>query len=262
MRHGKSDTRFPQRRDNRRPETQPKASSAYWIYGQHAVAAGLANPRRQRLRLLLLAGQAPPAGVADPGAEMLPREELARQLPAGAVHQGIALLVQPLPDLALEDVILADASSGLVMVLDQVSDGRNLGAILRSAAAFGARALVVSRDHTAPENGALAKAASGALETLPIVRAVNLARALDHLAEFGYWRYGLMAEAEERLDRAELPAKVALVLGAEGRGLRRLTRERCDHLVRLPTLPAMASLNVAAAAALALYIAAERQTGT
>jgi 23S rRNA (guanosine2251-2'-O)-methyltransferase len=258
MQHGKGG-KEPRGRPSARPGRQPATpGAAYWIYGQHAVAAALGNRRRQCLRLVLAEGQQA-ISAAAPAPERLPRQAIGQLLPAGAVHQGVALLVRPLPEPALEEVLETQDPTGLVVVLDQISDARNLGAILRTAAAFGARAALLPRDHSAPENGALAKAASGALEMLPLIRVHNLARALDRLAELGYWRYGLAAEAEERLDSAVLPAKVAVVLGAEGRGLRRLTRERCDHLVRLPTGPAMPSLNVAAAAALALYIAAERQ---
>jgi len=259
MQHGKVGKRPPRRPGHGAAPRPADTAASYWIYGQHAVAAALANGRRQRLRLVRADAGPQPAGAE--AVEQVSRETLARLLPAGAVHQGIALKVRPLPDLTLDQAFAGPAASDLAVVLDQVSDPGNLGAILRSAAAFGARALVVSRDHTAPESGALAKTASGALEVLPIVRVVNLARALDRLAELGYWRFGMAAEATDRLDRIALPGRVALVLGAEGRGLRRLTREHCDHLVRLPSGPTMPSLNVSAAAAVALYICAARRGG-
>ncbi|MDP6816354.1 MAG: RNA methyltransferase, partial [Alphaproteobacteria bacterium] len=168
-----------------------------------------------------------------------------------------AAQVAPLPERALADLGADDG--GPVLVLDRVSDPRNVGAIMRSAAAFGVRGLVLQDRHAPAESGALAKAASGALETVPLVRVNNLARALDQLADLGFWRYGLAAGAGQPLPAADLSGKVALVLGAEGSGLRRLTAQHCDHLVHLPMAPGMASLNVSAAAAIALFLV--RQAG-
>ncbi len=230
-----------------------------WLYGLHAVRAALQNPARRRQRLLLTPEAAralgPPSGPPpEPEPEIVSAAELARRLPAGAVHQGLALAVAPLAPAELE-VACAPRhhDRDLVVVLDQVSDPRNVGAVLRAAAAFGARALVVPRRHSAPESGALAKAASGALEIVPLVRVTNLARALEELKDLGYWCLGLEPRARATLAEAAVAGDVALVLGAEGKGLRRLSAARCDRLARLAASEAMPSLNVASAAAVALY---------
>lgn len=229
-----------------------------WLHGLHAVAAALANPARRLRRLLVtaeaeaaLAERVPPPWRIAP--ERTDRGRFATFLPPDTVHQGAALLAEPLPDLPL-DRVLEQAGGGPVLVLDQVTDPRNVGAILRSAAAFGAAAVVMQDRHAPPETGALARAASGALEAVPVVRVVNLARALAALKEEGFWVVGLEAGAPVTLAQAGLAGRrVALVLGAEGEGMRRLTRENCDELARLPISQAMESLNVSAAAAVALY---------
>lgn len=189
--------------------------------------------------------------------EIVSREALEALLPPGAVHQGVALAAAPLPARGIEDVIAEIAESGseeeIVVLLDHVTDPHNIGAILRSAAAFGVRALVLP-EHGAPEpTGTLAKTASGALEHVPLVRVVNLARTLDRLKTAGFWCLGLDEAAPQTLAESRLTGRIALVLGAEGEGMRRLTRERCDILVRLPTRGAISSLNVSNAAAIALY---------
>jgi 23S rRNA (guanosine2251-2'-O)-methyltransferase len=221
------------------------------------VAAALANPARRLRRLLVtrdaereLAEVVPNPWRITP--ELVERDRFTAILPPDAVHQGAALLVDPLPTLDLERVV--EGSSGPVLVLDQVTDPRNVGAILRSAAAFGAAAIVLQDRHAPQETGSLARAASGALEVVPILREVNLSRAIQALKKAGLWVVGLEAAGPITLAQSGLQGRrVALVLGAEGEGLRRLTRENCDELVRLPIRPAMESLNVSAAAAVALY---------
>jgi len=233
------------------------APQRYWLYGRHAVVAALANPRRRVHRLVVQAGTASPD--AGPQAEVLDAPALAALLPAGAVHQGLAAEVEPLPPVTLEDACRPAADSGdIVVVLDQVADPRNIGAVLRSAAAFEARALVLPDRHSPAESAAMAKAASGALELVPLVRVANLARALDQLAGLGYWRYGLTAGQGPALDEADLSGNCVLVLGAEGEGLRRLTVEQCDILAHLPISATIDSLNVSAAAAVALFTARRR----
>jgi 23S rRNA (guanosine2251-2'-O)-methyltransferase len=223
----------------------------------HPVVAALANPARRLKRLLLtedaeaaLAARLPKPWRISP--ERVERAQIASFLPEDSVHQGAALLAEPLPDMPLDRAL--EHGTGPVLVLDQVTDPRNVGAILRSAAAFGAAALVMQDRHAPPETGALARAASGALEVVPVVREVNLSRALDALKKAGLWVVGLDGAAPVTLAQAGLGGRrVALVLGAEGDGMRRLTREHCDELARLPISPEMESLNVSAAAAVALY---------
>ena len=181
--------------------------------------------------------------------------DLGRLVPSDAPHQGVVVEVEPLEDLWLGDVLGDAPERATLLVLDQVTDPHNVGAILRSAAAFGAIGIVTQDRHSPPESGALAKAASGALERVPWVRVVNLARALEEIAEAGFWRIGLAGDADMDLGPALGPQRVALVLGAEGPGLRQNTREHCDALARLPISDAVESLNVSNAAAVALYAA-------
>jgi 23S rRNA (guanosine2251-2'-O)-methyltransferase len=221
------------------------------------VAAAIRNPRRKTRRLLVTEGAEKSLRAALNRSWRLPPERIERQrfgtfLTEDAVHQGVALLVEPLEPVALEDAIAA--SDGPVLLLDQVTDPRNVGAILRSAAAFGAACVVLQDRHAPPETGALARAASGALDIVPVVREVNLSRAIASLQKAGFWVMGLAGDAPRTLaDARPKDRRVALVLGAEDTGLRRLQRETCDELVRLPITQAMESLNVAAAAAVALY---------
>jgi 23S rRNA (guanosine2251-2'-O)-methyltransferase len=190
-----------------------------------------------------------------PTPESMDKDAIARLLPVGSVHQGVAARVEPLPYIALEDLTAdLDANApALLVVLDQVSDPHNVGAILRSAAAFGAKALVVTERHAAPETGTLAKSASGALDVVPLVRVSNLARALELLKKANFWCLGFDADAPDSLPKTKLAERVALVLGSEGRGMRRLTREGCDLLLSLPTGGPIDQLNVSNAAAIALY---------
>jgi len=225
-----------------------------WLYGRHAVAAALANRARRVRRVRLVRGtpeaiEALARRVApEVPVETVDRHALDALLP-GAVHQGIACLAEPLTAPPLDTV----ANGAPVVVLDRVTDPQNVGAILRATAAFAAAAVVLTDRHAPPESGALAKAASGALDLVPLVRVVNLGRAIEALQDHGYWVIGLEGQAPTTLAEAKPEGPVALVLGAEGAGLRRLTRERCDALARLPLAGAIESLNVAAAAAVALY---------
>lgn len=243
---------------------KPSTAGAYWLFGRHPVLAALANPRRHIFRLLATAPHFDELGAAlkksgpnpkRPEAEVIDAQDLDRLLPPGSLHQGMACEVLPLPDLDLHDVCeaIGESAINLVLVLDQVTDPHNIGAIIRSGAAFGARAVITTDRHTPPESGSLAKSASGALEILPWVRVINLAKALDDLAEMGFWRVGLDGTAEKTIDQIDPGTKIALVLGAEGAGLRRGTIDHCDYLARLPISSAVESLNVSNAAAVALY---------
>lgn len=236
-----------------------------WIYGHHAVIAVLANPARRIERLVVTreAGEI----IAKAGlARRVPTEiasglDIAALLPEGAVHQGFAVRAAPLPERHIEDLLAAlpEGASALVVVLDQVTDPRNVGAILRSAAAFGAIAVIQPERHGADVTAALAKAASGALETVALLRVTNIARTLETLKGAGFWCVGLDARAPQALAEVDLTGRIALVLGSEGAGLRRLVADTCDLRARLPIGPGMESLNVAAAAAIALYEAARRR---
>jgi 23S rRNA (guanosine2251-2'-O)-methyltransferase len=226
-----------------------------WLYGLHAVRAALANPARRIHRLWLTREAARQLATAGLEPRLVERAELDRLLPAGAVHQGAAAEAEPLAEPHLDDCLARAGASALFIVLDQVTDPHNIGAILRSAAAFGVDAVIVPERHTPAIGATLAKAASGAVELVPLVRVVNLARALDDLQRAGVWCVGLAGDAPLALADALKPGPLALVLGSEGAGLRRLTGERCDALARLPTLGPLHALNVSSAAAVALALA-------
>ncbi|MGZ2412145.1 23S rRNA (guanosine2251-2'-O)-methyltransferase [Sphingomonas sp. F9_3S_D5_B_2] len=229
------------------------------FWGKHAVAAALDNPDRKVLRAWAtreaMTFMQFPADVAVTIAEA---PDLGRFVPADAPHQGVVIEVEPLEDAWLDELLTEPPERAVLLVLDQVTDPHNIGAILRSAAAFGALGIVTQDRHSPPESGVIAKAASGALERVPWVRVVNLARALEEIAEARFWRIGLAGDAESDLKDALGPERVALVLGAEGAGLRHNSREHCDALARLPITDAIESLNVSNAAAVALYAATAR----
>ncbi|MDZ5646095.1 23S rRNA (guanosine(2251)-2'-O)-methyltransferase RlmB [Nitrospirillum sp. BR 11828] len=239
------------------------------LYGQHPVVAAWTNPERRCKALLATpAGlelmteafaQAKAAGLARPEPTVVEREALDRLLPAGAVHQGLVLDASPLPELDIADVDRACGETDMVVVLDQVTDPHNVGAILRSAAAFGAKAVIVQDRHAPEVTGVLAKTASGALEVVPLVRVTNLSRALTELQDGGFFCVGLAESGPKPLHALDFPGRVAVVMGSEGDGLRRLTMERCDALAHLPTQPPIGSLNVSNAAAVALYEVARRR---
>lgn len=272
MNHRESRPKSAPRRDpakgGERPARLP--SNQLWLYGVHAVLAALTNKARKIRRIVLTAeALRSHAGAIQrartlrplPGEEVTDRQELDRLLPPGAVHQGIAVLAEHLDSPGIEDIarLAQHRDHAVVMVLDQVTDPHNVGAILRSAAAFGALAVVVTDRHSPEETGTLAKSASGALEVMPLVRVTNMVRALEQLQEAGFWTAGLAGEATQTLAQAKLSGKIALVMGAEGEGLRRLTREHCDHLVKLPMSALVESLNVSNAAAISLYELARDQ---
>ncbi|MCL6683446.1 23S rRNA (guanosine(2251)-2'-O)-methyltransferase RlmB [Sphingomonas alba] len=226
------------------------------FWGKHAVAAALYNPDRRVVRAwatreaagFMQFPDSVPVTLADVA-------DLGRLVPHDAPHQGVVIEAEPLEDMWLADLLAEAGERSILLVLDQVTDPHNVGAILRSAAAFGALGIVTQDRHSPPEGGVIAKAASGALERVPWVRVVNLARALEEMAEAGFWRIGLAGDAKTDLKDALGPPRVALVLGAEGPGMRSNTREHCDALARLPITDAVESLNVSNAAAISLYAA-------
>jgi len=226
------------------------------FWGKHAVAAALDNPRRRVLRAWATRDSADfmsfPKDVAVTLADVA---DLGRLVPHDAPHQGVVIEVESLEEIWLDDILQSAGERSTLLVLDQVTDTHNVGAILRSAAAFGAAGIVTQDRHSPPESGVVAKSASGALERVPWARVVNLARALEEIGEAEFWRIGLAGDAEISLAEALGPKRVALVLGAEGGGLRPNTREHCDALARLPISDAVESLNVSNAAAIALYAA-------
>ena len=226
------------------------------LWGRHAVAAALDNPNRTVRRAWATREAAQFMQFPDDIALTISDvADLGKMVPNDAPHQGVVVEVEPLEDVWLDDILSSADEKAVLLVLDQVTDPHNVGAILRSAAAFGAIGIVTQDRHSPPESGALAKAASGALETMPWVRTVNLARALEDIAEAGFWRIGLAGDADTALGEALGPKRVALVLGAEGPGLRPNTRDHCDALAKLPITSAVESLNVSNAAAIALYAA-------
>jgi 23S rRNA (guanosine2251-2'-O)-methyltransferase len=252
----------PERRRGAVHRAAEPLARGLWLYGRHAVEAALANPQRSCHRLLATAeARARLRGAERPGLEIVTveRAEIDRRLGAEAVHQGLALSVAPLPRLDLRRACVPEPGRNLVLMLDQIGDPHNVGAILRTAAAFEVRAVIMAERRAAPLGGAVAKAASGALDLVPVVEVVNLARALDDLAGLGYWRVALDGHADQPIDAAPDAENLVLVLGAEGEGVRRLVREHCDFSVRLPIAPAMESLNVSVACGIALYALAARR---
>jgi 23S rRNA (guanosine2251-2'-O)-methyltransferase len=201
-----------------------------------------------------------PATTANLRVEIVSRRDLDELLPEGAVHQGCAMLAHPAPPPALEDILDTAGADAIVVLLDQVSDPHNVGAVMRSAAVFGASAVIAPARGAPPATGVLAKAASGALEQVPLLGVANLARAMETLKQHNFWCIGLDGGGDAPLTDAPFEGRVALVLGAEGQGLRRLTRKNCDVLATIPSAGPFATLNVSNAAAIALYEAHRRRT--
>ncbi len=230
----------------------------------HAVSAALANPNRQVSEVFATRnGRARLTESIEPHTsvtEVRP-DDLTRRLERDAVHQGVMLETAPLAQPLLSDILLTAPAQGPLLVLDQITDPHNLGAILRSAAVFGALGVVMTRRNSPPLDGVVAKAASGAVEHVPIVLVANLARALDEIGDSGFQRIGLDSAAEQAIEKTDISFPCALVLGAEHKGLRRLTRENCDLLCRLTTPGPISSLNVSNAAAVAMYALVLRTNG-
>lgn len=242
-----------------KPPRRGDGPARLWLYGRHAVAAALANPDRRVRRVVatknaadwLSARDLPPHAVGR--MEDLKPDAIDKLLPAGAVHQGLAAEAFDLPRARLKEACAPAETGRPVVVLDQITDPQNIGAIFRSAAAFHARAVIVQERRTPPLAGALAKAAAGAIEIVPCVKVVNIARSLEALSDLGYATLGLTGDADLTINAVDLAQPAALVLGAEGAGLRPLVAETCAHHIRIPIASAMESLNVSTATAIALY---------
>jgi 23S rRNA (guanosine2251-2'-O)-methyltransferase len=239
-----------------------EARETVWLFGLHAVRDALMNPRREKLRLVVTKNALDKLEAAVAASGLTPEVVEPRRfdvpIDVGSVHQGAAVEVRPLDWGRFEDVCATGEGLPLVVLLDRVTDPHNVGAVLRSAEVFGARAVIAPRHHSAPETGALAKTASGALERQPYLRVTNLAEAMASLRAMGFTLIGLDGDAPMALDQAVAAANgrpIALVLGAEGPGLRERTRETCDRLARIPFAGAFGSLNVSNAAAVSLYAA-------
>lgn len=231
-----------------------------YLYGQHAVLNALKNPRRHLGHLLVSKSFTKTDEIqkAHPSLKIsfTSPEDLTQKFGKDAVHQGIALETEPLTPPPLEDLIdqHQDSKTSLIVLLDQVTDPHNVGAITRSAAAFGAHGLIMPKHQSAPlESAILAKTACGGIEHIPLLTVINFARTMEQLKKSGYWCIGLDERGEQPIDKAPLKGKIALILGAEGKGLRRLTKDNCDVLTKLPTNPAFPTLNVSNAAALSFY---------
>jgi 23S rRNA (guanosine2251-2'-O)-methyltransferase len=241
----------------RRESLQP-AGDAAMLYGWHTVKAALDNPARHIRRLLATENAARRLAEASAALTVQPEivrpDAIAARLPPDAVHQGLYAEADPLPSPPIEEL----TADGLVLVLDQITDPHNVGAIFRSAAAFAATAIVTTARHSPEATGVLAKAASGALEHVPLITVQNLARALAALKASGHLVIGLDADGDAELAALPLRRPLALVLGAEGKGLRQLTKDTCDRVARLSLPGAIQSLNVSNAAAVALHIATDR----
>jgi len=265
IRHPSAEKYSSQYKKNRRTvsetsQTSPKGLNSdlknlYWLYGTHTVQAALANPKRKKYRILVDKKLFPSHNFTTDKfqTEYVSRHQITQQLDPEIVHQGLALLVLPLQQPSIEEVCRGANKNSAIVILDQVTDPRNIGAIMRSAAAFGASAIIAPEKYSPDMTATLEKAAAGAADLLPMVRVANLARAIKQLKEFGYWIYGLDSGANQSITRVKLNGKLALVLGAEGSGLRRLTAKHCDHLVNIPIRPTVGSLNVSVAASIALF---------
>lgn len=255
----------PKRKFSRATTSRPQSDEPLLLFGLHAVEAALNNPARNinRLQATENAARKLSKAIAARGvtAEIISSRQFDKLLPAETVHQGVCITTEPLQEPDLDTLAEAAHTGGPLVVLDQVTDPHNVGAVLRSSAVFGASGLIMTRRHSPPLNGTLAKSASGALELMPVSVVQNLAKTLETLIASGVTVLGLAGEAENAIEDEMFQGPTALVFGAEGKGLRALTRETCDRLVRISATGDLASLNVSNAAAVALHVAAQKKSG-
>jgi 23S rRNA (guanosine2251-2'-O)-methyltransferase len=239
-----------------------------FIYGIHPCFAAMQNPKRVIEKVYItdpkILERKPftASKLLSRQIQVVKKDFLETLLPSGAVHQGIAFKVQPLPFLDLSEVLDSEEADQIIVILDQVSDPHNIGAILRSCAVFGAKALILTDRNAPKESATLAKTASGALEFVPLCFVKNLAQSLATIKAAGFWCVAFAEEAKQTLDQIDLTGKIALVMGAEGEGIRRLTAENCDFYVKLNTTTNFSTLNVSNAAAIALYETSQKQRKT
>lgn len=244
---------------NKDKRSQPNKGGKYWIYGRHACVEAINNKERKISRILVteniyndIQGK---INSEEPTYNVVSSDEISKILNEDAVHQGIAIEVSPLPEKSIEDI---DDDVKVVVLLDQVTDPHNIGAIIRSSAAFGAGAVITTKSNSPAESGTMAKSSSGALEHIYYIRVGNLVQAIDALKERGFWCLGLDGGGETTIDRLPDYEKIAIIMGAEGKGMRRLTTEHADMIVSLPISNKVESLNVSNAAAIALYEIAKK----
>ena len=227
------------------------------IYGKHAVSAALNNPRRKIGKLYCLKENLDEwqEKIADNKIAVVDKKELEKMLPREAVHQGVVAVAEMLPNISLEDLCdkAREQNSCHILMLDQVTDPQTIGAIIRSCAAFNISALIMQDKNSPQESGAMVKASAGTIEFLPVCRVTNLSRALETLKQNGFWCIGMDGYAKHSIDKINKNAKIAVVMGSEGKGLRRLVQDNCDDTVKLLINPNVESLNVSVAAAIALY---------
>lgn len=242
--------------------SQPSSKSSLILYGRHPIMAAMANPNRKINKILCtkdnydeLKEHCQKHKVNLGLVNTVDKREIDRVVPREAVHQGFAMYCQELEEFSLEDIcILADEKEDChVLVLDQVTDPQNIGAIIRSCVAFDTLALIMQDKNSPNETGAMAKASAGTIENLPICRVTNLSRAIQQLKTAGFWTVGMDGYAKTTIDKMNKSGKIAIIMGSEGKGMRRLVEEACDSTVRLPTSDKVESLNVSTAAAIALY---------
>ncbi len=263
--HNKNASKRPEQkpRPDKQHSSERRAAQAN-LYGFHAVREAWLNEERQINTFYCTQnalegfeetlGEALQKGLVRPQATILDKAQLDKTLPQGSVHQGLALVTSGAPEMDLEDILIRERSkeSSLIVILDQVTDPHNVGAILRSVCAFGAGGVIMQKKHAPELNGVLAKTACGAIEHVPVAYETNLSRSIETLQKHGYFVYGLDERGED-IAQANTSGKSVLVLGAEGPGLRRLVKDHCDSLLRLPMHGSMPSINVSNAAAVALY---------
>jgi 23S rRNA (guanosine2251-2'-O)-methyltransferase len=228
------------------------SNNQFYIYGKHAVLAAITNSNRIIHKIFITSDEYNKIIPKSISISKISKQELIKILPPSSVHQNIAALVTPLKQLDINDIISKEENK-LIIILDNVTDPHNIGAILRSAAAFSASCLIMTDINSPQESGTIAKNASGALEITPIIKISNLATTIKQLQNHNYWVIGLDGEANMHLEQTPTYDKIAIILGAEGKGLRQLTRKLCDLTVKLNISPNMESLNVSNAAAIALY---------